>query len=277
MAGGGVHRKLTFNEVYYQCVHVRYDNNPGQDVEKRYFKEEEQWLCSKPASDLVFAVVCAMYSFHGPLSFEEECFMEHFKPLLRERNLLSLVQNLAHEIGFVETSINDFQFPTMTCPVSEIPLKLDAVSYDGSPIMNALYRVMMTEEEQLESRMNAWRQITNDYTQSAIEKYIRLYTTIPDQLQLLDRIEKSCSKRDFQKRAKMFNQFREAIENGKLLDDSLRDKSRPFTYDMFDDSDEPHIMLRDRHHTHVDIPSAGQVYINSQNVHNHTKDEEKEK
>ena len=30
-----------FNEVYYQCVRVRFDSKPGVDVAKRYFPEVE--------------------------------------------------------------------------------------------------------------------------------------------------------------------------------------------------------------------------------------------
>jgi hypothetical protein len=43
-----------FNEVYYQCVRIQYDNKPGVDVQKRYLEECSAWLGSVGASELVF-------------------------------------------------------------------------------------------------------------------------------------------------------------------------------------------------------------------------------
>ena len=33
-----------FNEIYYQCVRINYDGQPGVELASRYLDEEAEWL-----------------------------------------------------------------------------------------------------------------------------------------------------------------------------------------------------------------------------------------
>lgn len=63
-----------FNEVYYQCVRVQCDGNPGEEVSKRYLAEEERWLDSREAAELVFCLMWGLVKRKKQLSFNEDCF-----------------------------------------------------------------------------------------------------------------------------------------------------------------------------------------------------------
>ena len=118
------HRKIdipvvsVFNEIYYQCVRVRYDGNPGQDVFKRYMDEEARWLNSKQGAILVFDFVWVLFQLRSNLSFNEECFLEQLTPIIERSEYQGFAVQLLSDMKDEAMWLTD-EFPTLSCPVDE--------------------------------------------------------------------------------------------------------------------------------------------------------------
>lgn len=170
-----------FNDIYYQCVRIHYDVNPGIDLGRRYWEEEEAWLYSSEGAQLVFCAVWALLSGDRERPFHEDCFLKALVPYLRSSAFCHFAEELAQ--GLHESTIKVPEcFPVMTCPVSEIFSEF----------------TLTTEQEKFfwgyndtrrDITMDAWRRtwanVTCNYAHSVIEKYVRLYPDPDDQLKLI--------------------------------------------------------------------------------------------
>lgn len=184
-----------FNEVYYQCVRVNYDNSPGIDIAERYLAEEEAWLHSGPAACLVFAMVWAMLRGKRGLTFPEECFIGQLEPFVDNGEFCSFAKKLYEHIITLHLDVPE-EFKPMTCPIDEVPVisikRMMSMSYSGHVLLSEVegegfYKKLMEWEDY----NAAWRKVTDRFSHSVIEKYIKLYTEPADQLHLLDCIRTS--------------------------------------------------------------------------------------
>jgi len=153
-----------FNEAYYQCVRINYDPMPGTDLSTRYVQEETLWLNSSQSAHLVFNIVWGMLRCKKEATFNEECFVNQFFRVMED--------NSGHELAYVliKYMAGDRMFPPkyfqpMPTPVEELPLitgKQDCL---------------------------VWREVTNNFSQKTIERYLELYETPEEQTTLLSFIE----------------------------------------------------------------------------------------
>ena len=166
-----------FNEIYYQCVRVNYDGTPGVEIKQRYIAEEAEWLNSQSAADLVFSVVWALLRLKHDQTFQEDCFVEQITPYIYGCELSGVARSFYDELRYMGMDIPD-SFPTMTCPLDGIP-KFEIVKERTRSL------------DELKEHMLAWRTVTCNYSHSVIESYVRLYSSVEDQLELINRIQKT--------------------------------------------------------------------------------------
>lgn len=153
-----------FNEAYYQCVRINYDPTPGTDLNTRYVQEETLWLTSNQSANLVFNIVWGMLRCKKEITFSEECFVNQFFPVMDSNN--------GHELAYIliKYMAGDRMFPPkhfqpLPTPVDELP-------------------IITGKEDCL-----VWREVTNNFSQKTIERYLELYETPEEQTTLLSLIE----------------------------------------------------------------------------------------
>ncbi len=199
-----------FSEIHYQCVRVRYDGNPGQDVKRRYITEEGRWLNSGPAAELVFSIVWVFFQLRHPLSFNEECFFEQLCPLVDKSSFRQFAQDfkqgiLEQGLGLIE------EVAPMPCPVKDIPLMVAPDIAPVSKFKEFFFSTLLPDDEDTEARVNPWRVITNNFSRSSVEAYISLYDNADDQMALLERIEKACPPKEYATHANDFADIKRHI------------------------------------------------------------------
>lgn len=165
-----------FNEIYYQCVRVNYDGTPGVEIEPRYIKEEEDWLNSTSAAQLVFCIVWVLLRLKRNQTFHEECFVSQIKPFVESGGFLDVAHTMYTELRYVNMEIPE-TFPTLTCPIDGIP-KFE-IHEDSDQFLELLRYT------------KAWKTVTSNYSHSVIEDLVRLYDRTEERLELIDRIQKS--------------------------------------------------------------------------------------
>lgn len=207
-----------FNEIYYQCVRVNYDGNPGVDVEKRYLAEEEHWLQSKRAADLVFAVVWAVLKVKRGKTFHEECFLSQLDPLMGSNELGDVARTIHTELRYVGMDVPN-PFPTLTCPLDGIP-KFELVQ-DRTRSLDDMIHASVEQNLGLEAQYfelqehtKAWMEVTGNYSHNVIENLVRLYDWVEDQLELIDRIQKTLPREETIKQDKFFKDLIGRIKTG---------------------------------------------------------------
>lgn len=153
-----------FNETYYQCVRVNFDANPGTDLESRYLEEEANCLGSRKYALVVFSLVWGLMRCKDEATFNEGVFVDQFYPLMgtgRDERLAYIL--IKYTAG--DRILPPKRFLPMPTPVDEIP-------------------VITGKEDCL-----AWREVTEEFTQKTIERYLGLYKTPEEQNTLLSFIE----------------------------------------------------------------------------------------
>lgn len=163
-----------FNEIYYQCVRIGLDDDPGSDLERRYIDEETQWLGSRDAALLVFSVVWGIIRRKHYRSFSEDWFVSRLYPLINDGYDEGSYQMLAHII--IKYTAGDRLLPPkrfrpMPCPASELPSKPKSF----------------------------WKNVTNQFSYKGIETLIALYATIDGQQEFLNKIESICTEKEAEK------------------------------------------------------------------------------
>ena len=153
-----------FNEVYYQCVRINYDPTPGIDLSTRYSQEATLWLNSKQSADLVFSIVWGVLRCKKNRTFNEDCFVKQFFSVMGSRECIDLAYIL------IKYTAGDRMFPPkkfhpLPVPVEELPFLTG----------RAVCRV--------------WRDVTNNFSQKSIERYLALYETPEEQTILMSLIE----------------------------------------------------------------------------------------
>lgn len=212
-----------FNEIYFQCVRVNYDGQPGMDVNQRYINECSSWLNSQSAAESVFAVVWAILK-NKPINYLEECFLDQLTHYIKKSDFYYFSVQLSQELQWV--SIPE-SFPTLTSSIECLPELLVGEKrrnsltgliegINGEPIN---YEAQM---EELREYQKAWKRVTCNFSHNVIEKLVQLYTSPSDQLQLIERIEDAFVREDFANHTDFIKQLVAKIKTGNFgepLDD----------------------------------------------------------
>ena len=215
-----------FNEIYYQCVRVGFDGNPGENIRGRYLKEEVFWLKSRLAAEMVFFFVWVMFKRKRKLSFNEECFVEHLTPLVQHSAIRELIEGILSDMQEKDIKVPD-QFVPMHYPVAGIPIQ-------KKPEHNSIFRrferfvhrILQPVDRYIPSG-NSWLSLTNNYSHALIERYVKLYTRVEDRLALLDHIEHSCTRRQHKKHEDFFLGLRMHITSGQVVYKVIREGEEP--------------------------------------------------
>ena len=77
----------TFNEVYYQCTRVYNDPNPEEEVYVNYLNNARDDMGTRYASDMIFAMVNAIFEIMDNRPDNVEFFMAELKPHLKNDTL----------------------------------------------------------------------------------------------------------------------------------------------------------------------------------------------
>lgn len=198
-----------FNEVYYQCVRIQCDGNPGEDVSKRYLAEEERWLNSRQAAELVFCLMWVLVKRKKQLSFNEDCFISRLTPLLSKSGFMHLAEEFLHYTES-EKIYSLGMFKPMTCPVKEIPMRID----NEHPGWLHISKPSVVH--------NPWREITDGFSQNTIKWYVDLYTKREDRIALLMRIAKACNSEEYKRLDDFFLRQKKEINAGNFISSNMK-------------------------------------------------------
>ncbi len=205
-----------FNEIYYQCVRVNFDINPGEDLSSRYINESAWWFRSKIAAEMVFFFVWAIFKNKRKLSFAEECFVEHLNPLVLHSDNKEMLEELVMDMRAKDIKVPD-QFAPMIYPVVKaIPIQTKFDTEFTNRIDRFISRFSL-KDNYYYPQANCWMELTDNYSHPMVEKYVKLYSDVDNRLSLLFRIESSCPKRLYKKHKEFFNGFRMHIESGQVV------------------------------------------------------------
>lgn len=212
-----------FNEIYFQCVRVGFDINPGDNISRRYIEEECWWLKSRKAALIVFYFVWSLLKMKRTLTFNEECFLEHLTPLLSQNNYSKEgLEEIVRDMKWNDIKVPD-QFAPMVYPVvAAIPIETDVIRnpfYAYSSFFSWLFQ----PEYRYWPSSNAWMELTDDYSHAWIEKYVKLYNDKENRLAILERIEASMPWRLRKKHEDFFLGLRTHLESGQIVYRVIRD------------------------------------------------------
>lgn len=216
-----------FNEIYFQCVRVGFDINPGYNISWRYIEEECWWLQSRRAAEMVFVFVWAMLTMKRTLTFNENCFLEHLAPHLSQNSKnRNKFKELIRDMKENNIKVPD-QFAPMSYPVvAAIPIEANvmrSLMYSFVRATSSLLSWLRDSEFSYKPLSNAWMELTDDYSHAWIEMYVKLYPTTEDRLTILERIETSMPRRVRKKHKDFLHGLRIHIESGQVVYRVLRD------------------------------------------------------
>ena len=176
------------NEVYFICIRASRENKIDEITYNRYISEEEIWIHSSVATEMVFCMIWML------LSVQKE--VPH--PLDRLMYMVKMEYNKNSFGLLAKFSINNMMkeghcgyatdFTPQPAPVSELP-----------------------EEHE------PWQVVTNDYSQQAILDILSCYQTKTDQRALLDLIKASATLGDRMRMDSFFTETIELIDMGEFL------------------------------------------------------------
>lgn len=181
-----------FNEVYYQCVKVQTDRLPGEEVQRRYLRDTEDWLGSCNSALLVMSIVWALMKRKFKPSFSDECFVEQMTPVVKNGDYSILAAKLV-QFMTSESIYTPYEFKTMPSPVNTLPI---GNSYEGDEM---------------------WRTVTEQFTPSVVEGLLTLYTNRSEQGDLLNCIVGGMSYEEKRDNTELVRLLRENIEKGDYL------------------------------------------------------------
>lgn len=205
-----------FNEVYYQCVRIQYDGNPGVGLHKRYLLEEGAWLQSELAAELVFCMVWALYKRKKRLIGKEDEFLCKITPLIADSVFMGDAKGFVHYMemnGLYSVSV----FSTMPIPIDQIPNRIELEYHTSMTLKEKIFRFFSLPVESSARDFNPWRNVTNNYSYKVIRFYITLFKDRRSQLELLERIKSACTKEEFASHKYDFAELEDEILYGEHM------------------------------------------------------------
>lgn len=217
-----VHVVTLINEVYYQCVRIQSEGNPTEDISRRYLDEEEIWLGPQSGNIniLVFCIVWALFMRKNHLLINEKCFLKQLTPLIADSEFMTSGQALVDYMA-ANDIYSPYKFKYMPCPIDQIPMRIDLEYNTTMTTKELLKSALSLPVESSDVDFNPWRKVTNNFSTNAIDWYINLYTTREDQLRLLERIKRACSKKEFEERRNYFELTEKHIRAGEYVVNSM--------------------------------------------------------
>lgn len=204
-----------FNEVYYQCVRIQSEGNPTEEISRRYIDEEEVWLGSDSGNTnmLVFSIVWALFKRKRKLQLNEASFLTLLTPLVNESEFVSVGQVMVKymEDNNIHTP-NKFKF--MPCPIEDIPMRIDLEYHTTMTKMEKLKNALSLPVESSDVDFNPWRKVTDGFSKQEILWYVYLYSNREDQLRLVERIKRACTKNELHNLCDFFDWLVDNIRNG---------------------------------------------------------------
>lgn len=148
----------------------------------------------------------------------------------------------------------------MTCPIDEVPVisikRMMSMSYSGHVLLREVEGEGFFKKLAEWSEYNAaWQDVTDHFTYSVIEKYVKLYNEPDDQLQLLNCIRTSFAIEDAALKDWFMDKMEKKIKAGRKKTGKTASSKVTATYQTF-------IM-----------PNVTQFNNNPQTVINQTKEE----
>ena len=207
---------VLFNEIYYECVRIQSDGRPGDNLSLRYLKEEEAWLGSHIAARLVFCVVWAILQRKRQLRLPEACFVEGMTPMVEACEFSAMAHDMVSYME-AENLYAPYDFSPMPCPIQEIPERIDLQYHSSMTVVEKIKSRLSLPVESSAVDFNPWRNITDHFSSGTIKWYLMLYSTREDQLALLKRIEKACTKEEYNQRRSFFKSLEGAIRYGDFI------------------------------------------------------------
>lgn len=184
-----------FNEIYYQCVRINYDGTPGVDIEQRYLAEEEAWIKSDVATQLVFCIVWTLFKNKRNITFHEECFFCQLTPLVKNGEFYDITRRISGDFRSLGIEVPD-SFPTMSCEFYEIPqITINAFGelfFIGNYNWSCDNKEREKIKTELQEYQDAWGTVTSNFSHFVIEKYMQLYPNSTYQLTLIHTLGLSC-------------------------------------------------------------------------------------
>lgn len=208
------------NEVYYQCIRVQCDGNPGEDVSRRYIDEGCEWLGDDDAIMLVLCLVMALVERKVRVSENEQCWIQHILPCLEGHRHMSAYKDLVAYMTANDLH-SPYEFKPRPCPIDEIPVRIDLE-----------YNLSLSKWDKVKARLNMpvessaidfnpWRKVTDNFSPNTILWYIKLYKTREDQLRLLERITKACTPDEYMAYERYFTEMERYIRMGDTVNRSI--------------------------------------------------------
>ena len=208
------------NEVYYQCIRVQCDGNPGEDVSRRYIDEGCEWLGDEDATMLVFCLVLALIEKKVYVSENEKCWMQHIGQCLEGHRHMAAYKDL---VAYM--TANDFnspyEFKPKPCPIDEIPMRIDLEYNLSLSKWDKVKARLNMPVESSDVDFNPWRKVTDNFSPNTILWYIKLYKTREDQLRLLERITKACTPDEYMVYERYFTEMERYIRMGNTVNRSI--------------------------------------------------------
>ena len=190
-----------FNEIYYQCVRVNYDGTPGVDIEQRYLAEEEAWIKSDVAAQLVFCIVWTLFKNKRNVTFHEECFFCQLSPLIKKGEFYDLTKRITEDFRSLGIEVPD-TFPPMRSHISAIPQLernvFGQLCFKGDDNWLRDEKEREKNKQELKEYCDAWETITSNFSYSVISKYEQLYYNGGGYIPLLKTIGQSRFSKSFE-------------------------------------------------------------------------------
>ena len=263
-----------FNELYYQRLRVICDRNPAEDVQYRYLEEEKAWLKESSAALLV---LCYLWAFLNKskrnLSFGVECFIHELEPLICDCDYFQYGEDLLNYMVKERRGPGIIEY--LTCPIELIPMRIDLEYHTSMSVLDKIKTSVSIPVESSAKDFNPWRKVTDGFSEDSIIFYVRLYHTREEQLQLLERIKRACTKKEYEANEKFFRFLKESILEGEYVPLSGGYSHRNHRYAVKQDNCvEDDLQELNARCSTININTAQQVNIHPQQVINKKIDED---
>lgn len=289
-----------FNEVYYLCVCINYEANPETDMVARYMKEETVWLKSRSSAMLVFSVVCGMLRCKEEKTFNEQCFLDQYDSL-KDTGQEESLSNLIVMSTIADQLFPPKQFRPMPTPANQLPMIANReecniwkqvtnnFSHETIEHYLSLYETPEDQNILLDFIQGSYTEVVAPGDKSYNVKFYKLHEGIiqgkyhQKTVETENTVDVSMSsKKQLDKQQENTFTFTEMVEIVKArFSKSAAEEfanmlySLAFKHGYMDeeickaiDDIVPSILERDKASTTVQIPSAGQVNVNPQQVIN---------
>lgn len=175
-----------FNEIYYQCVCVAFDINPGENLMHRYIEEEIWWLKSRNDAVLVFFFLWVLLKAKRTLTFNEECFLESLTSILKKsENVEDSLEALLRDMKENDIKVPD-EFAQMRYPVVKAIPGLRMYIESGQVVYKAL------SDEDMDN-VKEWIEVESFGVRETLNPYINELENLAKQYQQeRDEARKQC-------------------------------------------------------------------------------------